>query len=160
MLNVFLHPLTSGLSSEQTSFLFKMLHNILPTKSRLFRLHQKDSPACTLCTSGSSEDCLHALVTCSFNSEVKNWILDISSKVAPNSTMEDIVTLNLDINKHMVFPTIWLLSHVFCTVWQLRVSKKSIILYNIRAEIEAKINLLRKSRLAEAVEEIEKLLNI
>ena len=76
--------MTSGLSSEQTSFLFKMLHNILPTKSRLFRLHQKDSPACTLCTSGSSEDCLHALVTCSFNSDVKNWILDISSKVAPH----------------------------------------------------------------------------
>ena len=86
--------------------------------------------------------------------------MDISRKVAPLCSLEDIVTLNLDISKPMMFPTIWLLSHVLCTVWQLRSSKKSITLYNIRAEIEAKINLLRKSRLSEATDEIEKLLNL
>ena len=150
----------NGLSSDQTSFLFRILHNILPTNSRLHRLKQKDSPACTLCSSGNNEDCLHALLARSYNSNVKNWVLDLSRKVVPNCKLEDIVTLHLDLSKPMMFPLIWLLSHVFSLVWQLRVNKKSIVLYNIRAEIEAKINLLRKSSLNEAAGHIENLINL
>ena len=149
-----------GLNSEQTSFVFKLLHNILPTKSRLYRLKQKESPACTLCSTGSSEDSLHALLTCSYNSDVNKWIQDISQKVVPNCQLKDIIYFNLELSKAMMFPMIWFLSHVFCIVWQLRISKKTVNLFNIRAEIEAKINILRKSRLTEATAIIEGLLNL
>ena len=150
----------SSLSSDQTSFLFKLLHNILPTGSRLHRLGQRDSAVCTLCSSGLSEDCVHTFLACNHNSDVSNWVLDFTRKVVPNCNPEDIICLNLEVAEPLAFPLIWSLSNVFFAVWQLRLSKKTIHLYNIRAEIEAKINILRKSRLLEAVSQIENLLNL
>ena len=59
----------------------------------------------------------------------------------------------------MVFPVIWLLTTVFPLVWQLRQAKKSIKLFNIRADVEARVNLLRNTRLKDAARQIEELLN-
>ena len=138
---------SSGLNSDQSSFLFKLLHDILPTGSRLHRLKQKESSACTLCRSGADDDRLHALLACSFNSEINDWVVSLTHKVVANSKTEDIISLNLFISEPMHFPLIWTLSHVLMLVWQSRLNKKSISLYHVRAEIEAKINILRKSRL-------------
>ena len=149
------YTLMPGLGSEQKTFLFKMLHNILPTKARLFRLQQSDSPICSQCTSGNSEDCAHALLSCSFNTEeVNRWIRQVVNRVAPNINLQDIVTLNLDLDQTSAFPMVWFLSHTLSIVWQLRSSKKNINLHIIRASLEAKINFLRKSRLSSRCEEI------
>ena len=151
---------TSGLNSDQSSFLFKLLHDILPTGSRLLRLKQKESSACTLCRTGAIDDRLHALLACSINSEINDWVVSLTQKVVPNSKTEDIISLNLTISEPMHFPLIWTLSHVLMLVWQSRMNKKTISLYHVRAEIEAKINILRKSRLKEAVSQIETLINL
>ena len=134
----------SSLSSDQTSFLFKLLHNILPTRSRLHRLGKRDSSVCTFCSSGLSEDCVHTFLACNHNSDVSNWVLDFTNKVVPNCSPEDIISLNLEVAEPLAFPLIWSLPPVFFLVWHLRLGKKTINLYNIRAEIEAKINILRK----------------
>ena len=149
-----------GLSSDQTSFIFKLLHNILPTGSRLHRLKQRESPVCTLCTSGLIDDCIHTFLTCNFNNGVNNWVIEFSRKVVPNCSLEDIICLNLELANPASFPLIWSLSHVFSSVWQLRLSKKTVNLFHIRAEMEAKVNILRKSRLCEATHQIENLLNL
>ena len=135
-----------GLDSNQTSFLFKLLHNILPTASRLHRLSQKPTPTCSMCPSGSIEDRVHALLGCSYNGEV--------------STANDIVNLNLEIAEPMTFPLIWSLALVLSLVWQFRVARRNITLYSIRAEVEARIKILRKSRFQERVQIIETLLNL
>ena len=138
-----------------------MLLNILPTKSRLFRLHQTDDPVCSLCTSGNSKDTSHALLSCNFNTvEVNNWIVEIAKKVSPSCTLQDIVTLNLDLEECNIYPMIWFLSHMFIMVWQHRVSKKSITLYTVRATLEAKMNILRKSRLSAKADQIALMLNL
>ena len=138
-----------------------MLHNILPTKARLFRLQQTVSPVCSQCTSGDSEDCAHALLSCSFNTEeVNNWIRQVVSKAAPNHCLQDIVTLNLELEQTAVFPLVWFLSNTLSIVWQLRSCKKNISLHTIRASLEARINILRKSRLACRCEEISDLINL
>ena len=48
-----------GLSSEQYTFLFCMLHNILPTNARLHRMNQRDSLTCSLCITGAYDDLVH-----------------------------------------------------------------------------------------------------
>ena len=151
---------SSGLNSDQSSFLFKLLHNILPTCSRLHRMKQKESPACNLCNSGAVDDRHHALLACDYNSGVNDWVVGFTHKVVPNCRNEDIISLNLPIDEPMLFPFIWTLSHVLLLVWQSRLSKKSISLIQIRADIEARINILRKSRLSEAVTSIESLINL
>ena len=158
---VWSYTLIPGLDSEQRSFLFKMIHNILPTKTRLYRLQQADSPVCSLCTTGSSEDCVHAFLTCSYNtSDVNNWILQVVEKVAPNSSLQDIVTLDFNLDGTLTFPLIWFLSHILSMVWQLRSSKKTINMYIIRAFMEAKINILRKSRLNSRSDQIANMINL
>ena len=149
-----------GLNSEQTSFLFKLLHNILPTSVRLHRLKQKNSPACTLCSTGISEDCLHALLECPHNNDVNSWILKLCQKTVPNCRTTDIIYLNLNLTDPLMFPMIWLLSHIFCMVWKLRSNKKAVNLFSIRAELEARINLLRKSSLTNTIVQIEKITNL
>ena len=71
-----------GLNSEQTTIIFKVLHNILPTSSRLFRLNLIASPICALCSSGSIEECMHTLLECSHNNTVNSFILKILSQMS------------------------------------------------------------------------------
>ena len=148
------------LTSEQSSFLFKMLYNILPTNSRLHHLKQKDCPACSHCSSGSADDCQHALLNCSKNDDVNNWVTSFTRKVVPNCSLLDIITLNLDLTEEMKFPLVWALAHVLSLVWHLRLNKKSIMLFNIRADMEAKINSLRNTRIAGLASQIKTLLNL
>ena len=88
--------LLSGLSSDQTSFLFKLLHNILPTGSRLHRLGQRESSVCTLCSSGSSDDRVHSFLVCNYNNDVSKWVIDFSRKVVHNCSLENIICLNFE----------------------------------------------------------------
>ena len=154
------YALHHGLSSDQSTFIFKMLHNILPTAARLHRLKQKENPTCTFCSLGVTEDLAHALVACSHNTDVNNWIIEFSHKVVPNCTVEDIIHLNFELPKPLLFPLVWSLAHILSLVWQLRTSKKTISLFRVRSEIEARINTLRKSRLADLVSPIKELLNL
>ena len=112
-----------------------------------------------MCPSGSDEDRVHALLECSYNGEVNNWIAQFTRRAVPLCNPSDIVNLNLQITEPMIFPLTWSLSLVLSLVWQCRVAKKTISLYSIRAEVEAKINMLRKSRLRETVPTIKNLLN-
>ena len=57
-------------------FQFKIIHNILPTQSSLFRAGIKDSDICPLCNS-ESQSLSHMLITCdtssSFWNQFKHW---------------------------------------------------------------------------------------
>ena len=70
---------SKGLNPEEKSFLWKMLHNILPTQERLFHLKMKNTPHpnCLLCDNSEPENLVHSLVTCPFNSDVSAWLLSV-----------------------------------------------------------------------------------
>ena len=149
-----------GLNSDQTSFLFKLLHNILPTNERLYRLNLKDSQACSLCTSGNSDNLEHAFLECSHNNEINAWLLRLCRNTVPSCSVSDIVHLNLSLSTPLALPVIWILSHTFHLVWNLRCNKKAINRVVVRAELEARVNILRKSRLAEAAYRVEGLMDL
>ena len=67
-----------GLDSTETSFLWRMLHNLLPTPARLFHMQIRNttSPNCQLCDQSLRGDLFHCLLTGSFNSEVSSWLLN------------------------------------------------------------------------------------
>ena len=50
----------SGLSSEFSSFLYRILHDLLPTKERQHRISPSTSSVCSLCPSNSVESLVHA----------------------------------------------------------------------------------------------------
>ena len=71
-----------GLGSEITSFNFKLLHRLLVTKERYHVLTPAVSPLCPLC-SLENEDLQHAFITCNFNHNVGNKLLDSVKNILP-----------------------------------------------------------------------------
>ena len=53
-----------GLGPDNISFLFKLMHEILPTQERVARTKPRASPSCTVvgCTVNVTEDLPHALI--------------------------------------------------------------------------------------------------
>ena len=70
--------------------------------------------------------------------------------------MEDqhLLNLQLPLEAHLVFPAVWFLAVAWNTIWECRKLGKRPELYKVRAELEAKVNLLRETRHSEAAEEI------
>ena len=57
--------------------------------------------------------------------------------------------LEMNVEEDLELPLVWLMASVFLSVWKLRVDKSRIQLYQVRAQLEANINLLRETRFSD-----------
>ena len=141
----------SSLGPDMTSFLFKLLHQILPTAERVARILPSQSPHCHLCRSSSStpfiETLEHALFDCEANQNVGQVLLLGLRCIIPDLSKSSILTLNFNIAQHMQLPVTWNIAQFLSALWNLRKEKKKVELFRIRSEMEANCTLLRKSRL-------------
>ena len=60
-----------------------------------------------------------------------------------------------DLSEEMEFPVVWFSAAFLLAIWERRTSNKRIRTYEIRAEIEGKISLLRETRYYENVEKLK-----
>ena len=125
-----------------TSFMFKLLHKILPTAERVSRILPKNSPICTKCDGNVPETIQHALFDCHGNHQVGQVLLTGLSKYLPNLTPIQILTLNLDTDEDQEFSVVWSIASFLSSLWHLRQEKKRIDLVTIRSEMEATCRLL------------------
>ena len=56
-----------GLGSDLTSYMWKLLHGLLPTQDRVSRILRDKTPLCKLCPDAVLENPQHALFSCSYN---------------------------------------------------------------------------------------------
>ena len=148
-----------GLNSCQTSFLWRLLHRVLPTLDRVNRMTPNTSPICKLCPDQCIEDLPHALLSCSFNSEVSKALMDILSNSQPNISRSQVLTLNFDVDKQMELPLVWLTSYILQKIWDSRKEKKRCDLVRVRSDLEAKVSLLRETRHSESEKTISQMLS-
>ena len=64
----------------------------------------------------------------------------------PNIEVGAALRLEINVEEDLELPLVWLMASVFLSVWKLRVDKARIQLYQVRAQMEANINLLRETR--------------
>ena len=138
---------TPGLSSEQSSFIWKMVHDLLPTRERLYRLNMQDTenPSCDLCTLAVTDDLEHALLLCPYNA-ASSYTLRLIQNFIPSVQPSQAVLLDLDIPPDLQLPVTFILSFCLSRIWRYRSLKKQGNPRGIRAELEAEIQILRKSR--------------
>ena len=144
---------TKGLGSELTAFLFRLLHHLLPTQDRVHRIVGADQehPAlpgrCSLCHAGT-EDLMHAFFLCQKSAVAGHALLGYAQQCLPDLTPEQVLRLELgpDLGDGDQLAVVCLLATGLVYIWETRVQKKAIHLYKMRAEVEAKISILRKSR--------------
>ena len=151
---------TPGLPSELTSFNWKMIHDLLPTRERLFRLGMPDisSSLCDLCSLDTEDNLQHALPQCPFNTAC-DFLLTALRPVVPHVLPAQIVLLQLDVDLDCHLPISFIISSVLSQTWSSRKMKKIFTLHSIRAELEAGVQILRKSRHWKSAQKIDDILS-
>ena len=121
-----------------------MLHDLLPTRGRISRIMNSNDPTCKLCH--NEPEYLPHLFDCSFSRDVCQALLHVVRSVCPRADCHNILLLSLDLDKSRQFATVWFISTILSYVWNSRSMKKISTLIETRAILEARINILRKSR--------------
>ena len=134
-----------GLGPVNVSFLFKILHDLLPTQERVSRTNPAVAGTCRLCESESLENLEHALVTCPANQGTGVAVLDAlptEARVEGHLALR----LQLPVADQVEFPVVWFLSVAWSNIWGQRCLGNKPELYKVRADLEAKVSILRKTR--------------
>ena len=154
---------TKGLGSELISFQFKMVHRLLPTRDRLARLGLDEGQAglCRHCNL-EVENLSHCFFDCTKNMIVGLALLGCVQQLIPGLSAEAAVQLDLGV----VLPdeenlaALCTLSTGLKYIWEARLAKKVVIKHKMRAEIEAKVTIMRKTRFLSAALKIEEMMQL
>ena len=149
----------TGLSPEIKSFLFKLIHELLPSKERIHHLSQTSSPLCW-CNSGALETYQHLFFHCDKNSQSGQALLRCVQSYDRNLSEVKSLRLELTADEPFLLASISLLSSGLELIWQNRKSKKSTSLYTMRAELESSISIKRRSRLRKVRESSDIMTNM
>ena len=141
---------TRGLGSDLTAFLFRLLHQLLPTQERVHRIvgdGQGQSGLCVRCHQ-EREDLQHAFFFCQENSGVGFALLSYVQQVSPTLTTGGALRLELedDLGEEDLLAVVCLLATGMKYIWETRAEKKTLTLFKMKAEIEARISILRRTR--------------
>ena len=135
-----------GLGSDATSFLWKLLHCILPTEERLSRILPNSSPSCKFCSEQVSANLEHCFFYCILTRTVGNQVLTLCQTFCPGTTPSQVLRLELHVEQTKETPIIWIVTQFLMSIWEARVKGKMADLFKTRSELESKINLLRETR--------------
>ena len=85
-----------------------MLHDILPTKERLFRLNMPEisTPTCDLTDMEAEDNVPHALLQCPFNSQ-NDFLLRVVQTVLPHAQVSQLALLQLPVEQDLKLPCIF-----------------------------------------------------
>ena len=151
---------SKGLGPEVTTFLWRLLHNLLPTQERLNHMMRNTQPLCKLCQDQLVEDQPHAFFLCGANNQANQSLLSSLSPTIPNITIRQILLLDFQLDEPDEFPVVWLVGNFLLTMWNLRVAKKQARLFSIKADLEARASLLRETRYGTHLDKIKVLLQL
>ena len=74
------------------------------------------------------------------------FIIECLRSFDANIEVEQVLRLELNVEEELELPLVWFVASVFLIVWNLRTTKSRVQLYEVRAQLEAKVNLLRETR--------------
>ena len=147
-----------GLGPELQSFLWKLLHRLLPTQERISRILKNRSSLCQLCDDQILDDLLHTFFHCKFNAGAGTSLLNCLATHSPSITPHQVLTLNFDAEESKELSLTWFTGQFLQNIWSTRTKKKQPQLYTIRADLEAKISLLRETRFQNVCLQIEEMI--
>ena len=101
-----------GLNSDETSFLWRLLHHLLPTLHRVIRIKPNTSPICKHCDEQLQEDLHHALFNCSHNRVASQALMDSLSPYQESLTPHMVLNLEFKVEEKLELPMVWLTANV------------------------------------------------
>ena len=136
-----------GLGSQLASFLFKLVHGLLPSQDRVATVGLAVMGTCQQC-SLEVEDLEHCFFRCPKNSvsglTLLGWVQSILPSMSPETAL--CLKFDQDLNETEELAVVTILAIGLKYIWEARTCKKPAHAYKMRAEMEAKIAILRKTR--------------
>ena len=125
-----------------------MIHCLLPTQERVARIGLNEgNPGLCLHCRLDIETVPHSLIDCPRNMQVGLALLGCVQQVLPDLSAEAAVLLDFGcVLPEENLAVQCLLMTGLKYIWEARLAKKVVTMYRMRAEVEAKVALLRKSR--------------
>ena len=141
------------------TFLFRVIHQTLPTQERVARTKPGTSYICKVldCSANVAEDVSHALLYCPANGDSGPNLMSYLREIQPGLQAGAALWLEIQVEEELELPVVWLLATLLRIVWNLRQFNSKIRPFLFRSQLEAEINLLRETRYSEAVPKIEDL---
>ena len=146
-----------GMAPDLSSFLWKMLLDLLCTQQRLNRIGASPSDLCKLCTTeiGTLE---HELIICSHNANTGYKLVTCLQTYVPTITAKTLLHLQLaNLEVSMQLPLTILLAVTLASIWKQRITNSRVCAYQVRSQLEQAVNLLRTTRLPDADETLKTL---
>ena len=106
-----------GLGSDATSFLWKLLHCILPTEERLSRILPNSSPNCKFCSEQVLANLEHCFFYCNMTRTVGNQVLTLCQTFSPGTTPSQVLRLELHIDQSQETPIVWIVAQYLMNIW-------------------------------------------
>ena len=135
-----------GLGSGATSFLWKLLHQLLPTEERLARILPNSEPTCKLCSVPANADLKHSFFGCDSTREVGGKLLSTLAQFDSDVTPDKLLRLEFECEPDLEMPLVWVTAQTLAYMWSIRCSGKTVDPTLTRASLETKISLLRETR--------------
>ena len=135
-----------GLSPDQKSVLFKLLHQLLPTGERVARLQPNKSPACTLCQTAPLDTLQHAIIECEANSAAAGAMLRGAQCYCPSLSPAGLLRLEVDAQDPFALPSVIIIATGVQLIWTNRLKSAVTSPAAMRAELEARAGLLQQAR--------------
>ena len=95
-----------GLGPDHTSFLFRLLHQLLPTQERVHRTGNAANPLCKGAGCSETDDLGHSLFMCETNQNVGTSLLGLLRQYQPNISLEAALRLELNAEEEMELPLV------------------------------------------------------
>ena len=104
-----------GLESVCTTFLWRLLHDLLPSRQRLFRLKLPNiiNDKCAVCDTDTTDTTSHALTKCFDSRPVLDWLLERLQRLTFDLTAEKVLLIDISLRQplpHNELALVWLLS--------------------------------------------------
>ena len=136
-----------GVPADLASFLWRLLHLLLCTQEKLYRMGITRSPICKMPNCQEEGSLSHELVYCAMNDDVGLKLLQCLQLYIPGLNAEALLRLDYGaVDDELSLPLTLLTAIVLNSVWKERESG-GVQAYKVRADLEQYINLLRTSRL-------------
>ena len=140
-----------------------MLHNLLPTQERIARLGLiEDQPRLCLHCRLETENLVHSFFDCTKNIQVGLALLGCVQQVLPDLSAEAAVLLDFDciLPEEENLAVQCILTTGLKYIWEARLAKKVVTIFRMRAEIEARVSILRKTRFTSSAQLVTDLISM
>ena len=137
--------IVKGLSGEVASFLWKLVHNILPTEERVGRIYQRPT-ICKFCSVPAVGSIQHCLFECIKTESVAKKVVNVVKSYVPDITPAKLLLLDYENQENLEQPLLWFIANSLLLMWNVRQDGNTVDLTLIRSYLESKISLLRETR--------------